>query len=514
MAESTDIAIQIRDLSKVYHYNPKLNQNFRERFFDSKQMPESKSITALKDINIDIESGTVLGIIGDNGSGKSTLLKVISGITQPTTGSVRIEGRVASILEVGTGFHPDLTGKENIFLSGALMGMPKDEIWAKFDNIVQFSELDSYIDLAVKHYSSGMFMRLAFSVVAYLKSDIVLLDEVFSVGDFTFRNKSLDKVIEMSKSDRTMIMVSHDMNSLQRTCDHILELSNGRMTNFGPVSKVVSNYVETKILSTIDNEQVVSEDPDEEESEDREKIADDVNGAAKDKKETGNQKTGDLLAVKEGEVIVNKTNEDKDKLEDFTEPVMAKVLTEEERKEQERKERLNRTPKKFKSILTWKDGYTVRDKDDIVLYKLACIGSINKPPEYQYEDTLELVCHFEKKLKGKVGLAFLLLLNLEEQVFSAYSGYSDDREEFGDFEEPGKYEVSCTVPSHMLNTGIYSLSVFFVDDSLEESFSLINKVFFKVVSKVDQAKEFMDNGRYMGALKPRFDWNVKREVTS
>jgi len=250
-----ELSVRIRNLSKVYSYNPKIKQNIRERFFDNGDVPVAKNITALENINIDVEFGNVLGIIGDNGSGKSTLLKIISGITHPTSGTIEITGRVASILEVGTGFHPDLTGKENIFLSGALMGMSKDEISEKFETIVKFSEIGNYIDLAVKHYSSGMFMRLAFSVVAHLNSDLILLDEVFSVGDFSFRQKSLKKVIELSKSNRTLILVSHDLNSLERVCDHILHLQSGRMVDFGQVTDVVSKYVEKKILSTIAQEQ-------------------------------------------------------------------------------------------------------------------------------------------------------------------------------------------------------------------------------------------------------------------
>ena len=206
----------------------------------------SDYVWALKDINFEVKKGEVLGIIGKNGAGKSTLLKILSRTTTPTTGSFKVKGRIASLLEVGTGFHPELTGRENIFLNGAILGMTKTEIKNKFDEIVDFSGVERYIDTPVKRYSSGMYVRLAFAVAAHLESEILILDEVLAVGDAEFQKKCLGKMKDVSQNDgRTVLFVSHNMASIQHLCTKILILEHGGIRFDGNVEEGITKYLMT-----------------------------------------------------------------------------------------------------------------------------------------------------------------------------------------------------------------------------------------------------------------------------
>lgn len=204
----------------------------------------SDYVWALRDINFDVKQGEVLGIIGRNGAGKSTLLKILSKTTTPTTGSIKIKGRIASLLEVGTGFHPELSGRDNIFLNGAILGMTKREIKSKFDEIVDFAGVERYIDTPVKRYSSGMYVRLAFGVAAHLQSEILIVDEVLAVGDAEFQRKCLGKMSELSKRQgRTVLFVSHNMQAVNQLCNSCIVLNKGRIWGSGEVATTVNNYL-------------------------------------------------------------------------------------------------------------------------------------------------------------------------------------------------------------------------------------------------------------------------------
>lgn len=204
----------------------------------------SNDFWALKDVNFKVEQGEVLGVIGRNGAGKSTLLKILSRITPPTTGEIRLHGRVGSLLEVGTGFHPELTGRENIFLNGAILGMRKKEIEKKFDEIVAFSGIEKFIDTPAKRYSSGMYVRLAFSVAAHLEPDILIVDEVLAVGDTEFQKKCIGKMEEVTKKDgRTILFVSHNMALIQQLCTKGILLDKGTVAQAGPVDHVINYYL-------------------------------------------------------------------------------------------------------------------------------------------------------------------------------------------------------------------------------------------------------------------------------
>jgi lipopolysaccharide transport system ATP-binding protein len=205
-----------------------------------------EDIWALKDVSFEVKQGEVIGIIGRNGAGKSTLLKILSRITEPTEGEAAIHGRVSSLLEVGTGFHPELTGRENIFLNGAILGMSRAEIVRKFDEMVEFSGVEKFIDTPVKRYSSGMYLRLAFAVAAHLEPEILLVDEVLAVGDAAFQKKCLDKMDDVAKQGRTVLFVSHNLQAITRLCTRAVLLDGGQVAKTGSPSEVVSAYVESE----------------------------------------------------------------------------------------------------------------------------------------------------------------------------------------------------------------------------------------------------------------------------
>lgn len=260
----TDCVIHVQDLGKLYAIGARqaryktLRDSIMEgliwplhrvrHMWNRGSVSEAEpgaSIWALKDVTFEIKRGEVVGIIGRNGAGKSTLLKILSQITDPTEGSADIYGRVGSLLEVGTGFHPELTGRENVYLNGAILGMKRAEISRKFDEIVAFAEVDKFIDTPVKHYSSGMYLRLAFAVAAHLDPEILIVDEVLAVGDARFQRRCLDKMRDVSREGRTVLFVSHNMPAVGRLCDRTILLDEGRISLDGPTHQVVSRYLNT-----------------------------------------------------------------------------------------------------------------------------------------------------------------------------------------------------------------------------------------------------------------------------
>lgn len=224
------------------HSGRGIMQRLRHPLSPNRELVDLEEIWALRDVNFEIKQGERVGIIGRNGAGKSTLLKILSRITHPTTGRVTLNGRVASLLEVGTGFHPELTGRENIYLNGAILGMTRQEITRKFDEIVAFAEVEKFLDTPVKHYSSGMYVRLAFAVAAHLEPEILLVDEVLAVGDAQFQKKCLGKMEDVSKEGRTVLFVSHQMNAIRRLCDRCLWIEHGQLKLTEKTVHVLSVY--------------------------------------------------------------------------------------------------------------------------------------------------------------------------------------------------------------------------------------------------------------------------------
>ncbi len=252
---SAPVSIEVRGLSKRYRLGERLEISTLRELISSRvrglrpsavPAPADRRddvINALDDVSVDVRRGELVGIIGRNGAGKSTLLKILSRITEPTAGRATIRGRVASLLEVGTGFHPELTGRENVYMNGAILGMRRDEIRRKFDEIVAFAEVDAFIDTPVKRYSSGMHVRLAFAVAAHLQPEILLVDEVLAVGDIGFQQKCLGKINEVSALGRTVLFVSHNLGAVRGLCSRCLLLEHGRLTADGSPAEVIGKYV-------------------------------------------------------------------------------------------------------------------------------------------------------------------------------------------------------------------------------------------------------------------------------
>ena len=263
------IAIRVENLSKMYRIGEKQESyyTFRDTLSSIALAPfrrlhrvgrppkEEEIIWALKDVSFEVKRGEVVGIIGRNGAGKSTLLKILSQITEPTEGKAEIRGRVGSLLEVGTGFHPELTGRENIFLNGAILGMRKAEIQRKFDEIVAFAEIEKFMDTPVKRYSSGMYVRLAFAVAAHLEPDILLVDEVLSVGDAAFQKKCLGKMRDVSEVGRTVLFVSHSMPAIENLCERVTWIDQGSIIQDGETREVVAQYIK-EINQTMETRKV------------------------------------------------------------------------------------------------------------------------------------------------------------------------------------------------------------------------------------------------------------------
>lgn len=256
----SDIAVRVENLGKRYKIGKRQAgyHTLRESVLDVLRAPfgflrgagDEEHIWALRDVSFDVRHGDVIGIIGRNGAGKSTLLKILSRITHPTTGYARLNGRVGSLLEVGTGFHPELTGRENIFLNGAILGMRRKEIERKFDEIISFAEVEKFVDTPVKHYSSGMYLRLAFAVAAHLEPEILIVDEVLAVGDAEFQKKCLGKMRGVANEGRTVLFVSHQMNAVRTLCNRCIHLADGEIVGDGDTEKVVANYLRRETLTT------------------------------------------------------------------------------------------------------------------------------------------------------------------------------------------------------------------------------------------------------------------------
>jgi lipopolysaccharide transport system ATP-binding protein len=272
----SNVAISVENLSKSYRIAHQANgARYKTLREDLMQMPKrilsrfqrfssplssSETFWALKDVSFEVKQGEVVGIIGRNGAGKSTLLKILSRITEPTSGQAKIYGRVGSLLEVGTGFHPELTGRENIFLNGAILGMSRAEIRARFDEIVAFAEIEKFLDTPVKRYSSGMYVRLAFAVAAHLDPEILLVDEVLAVGDAEFQKKCLGKMGEVAKGGRTVLFVSHNLTAVRHLCSTGIALEDGSILHIGPTENVIDAYARslTNGKQTLRNSQRLS----------------------------------------------------------------------------------------------------------------------------------------------------------------------------------------------------------------------------------------------------------------
>lgn len=270
----SDIAVRVKNLGKLYRIGGQQRyKRFTETVVDTltaplhrlrrlgQPIPPAEALWALKDVSFEVKQGEVVGIIGRNGAGKSTLLKILSRITEPTEGEARVYGRVGSLLEVGTGFHPELTGRENIYLNGAILGMRKTEIDRKFDEIVAFAEIEKFLDTPVKRYSSGMYVRLAFSVAAHLEPEVLVVDEVLAVGDAQFQKKCLGKMSEVASGGRTVLFVSHNMGAVGQLCSTSIWLDQGKVKTAGATLSIITAYLKSNDTSGGSGESTFAENP-------------------------------------------------------------------------------------------------------------------------------------------------------------------------------------------------------------------------------------------------------------
>jgi ABC-type polysaccharide/polyol phosphate transport system ATPase subunit len=246
---SVEPAIRFESVKKNFSYSSDKSKTILDSLVSAvsrQNKPGSKTLWAVQDVSFDVMPGESLGIVGRNGSGKSTILKLASGIIRPSSGQVLIRGRLSALLELGAGFHPDLTGRENIFLNGSILGMSKADVAQYYDSIVEFSELDDFINMPVKHYSSGMYMRLGFSVAVHVEPDILIIDEILAVGDQAFQNKCIERIFEMKRKGTTIVIVSHNLHTVRALCTHLIWLEHGLVKMSGRADDIIDAYLETQ----------------------------------------------------------------------------------------------------------------------------------------------------------------------------------------------------------------------------------------------------------------------------
>lgn len=249
----SSVALSVSSVNKKFRLYKEKNDSLKATVTKFRRA-RYEEFTALNDLSFEVQTGTSIGIIGSNGSGKSTLLKSLAGIITPDSGQITISGRLVALLELGAGFHPELTGRENIFLNAAILGMQKRDIEDCLLRIIEFSELNEFIDVAIKHYSSGMVVRLGFSIAVHVQPDVLIIDEILSVGDESFQKRSLNKILEFKEAGKTIVIVSHDLGTIKQVCDRVLWLNEGSIAEIGPPEIVISNYLDSQAAKSSEDE--------------------------------------------------------------------------------------------------------------------------------------------------------------------------------------------------------------------------------------------------------------------
>lgn len=465
--------IRVRGLNKFYDLRKVSHPSFKEAvtemvkgWFGQGRKKSRKRFQALKDISFDLYAGEVLGIIGDNGAGKSSLLSIIGQVSAPDSGTVELYGTVASILEVGTGFHPELTGRENVFLSGSLLGMSREDIAARFEEILLFSGIGDFIDVPVKKYSSGMFMRLAFSVIAHLDADILLLDEVFSVGDVDFRNRSRDKILELARSGRSIIFVSHQMAAVMGFCDRCLILEKGNLKSIGEVADLVSIYMESSLEKRItgqDQEMHIS------------------------LSEESQYQPSKGIPTNEAE-----TEQEANEVEPVSEAPMP-VLTTSLKRE-------------------WEDNERAPGNGQLRILSISCDrGDGPGERSVDFEKGCEITIQY-RKLKAISSVICLMLTYQGEEPFLISHPLlkSPSENGLGETLAPGNYQASVRIPGFFLNKGIYSVELYFISEEAKELLYLPGLLNFKVQLPDDSQSRFYYSGKFPGPVFTPLDWTQSR----
>lgn len=452
------LLIRAESISKEYLVNQRAwGRGMKDLFTLKKELPlpEMPKVQALKDISFDLYEGQSLGIIGRNGAGKSTLLKILSGITSPSTGRIELYGRTLSILDIGTGFHPDLTGRENIFMSGSILGMSKKEVTAKFDEIIAFSGVADYIDLPVKRFSSGMYLRLAFSVIAHLEAEIMIFDEVMSVGDAKFRMKSMAKIHELARSGRTLILVSHNMSDVMTICDQCIMLDKGSVLAKGDPFDIISTYMDTTM-----------KDHYEETAQAQEKV----------------EEAEEVSFIQGLPNIPNASTLEK--------------LQEEAEKEE----------RQLPHIRKW-DMETAPGDEELKVISVS-LHPAGKPKgsSITREDP---VCIQWKYWKADQELALdwalIIYDQLELPLLTVSTVYPAFQVMDQEVDAEGLYSISCTLPGNFFNRGIFLISLFGLYGN-GQKLEIFRPLAFQVTRPANEPKSFYRNEQFKGPVRPLAQW--------
>ncbi|HWB62932.1 MAG TPA: ABC transporter ATP-binding protein [Chitinophagales bacterium] len=513
-----ETAISVRHLTKkfkpkyAYAYPGLKGRKNGHNGFEG-EMPGISSLLAVNDVSFDVKRGESVGIIGKNGSGKSTLLRMLSGIIQPTGGEIRINGAVTSILDIGTGFHPDLTGRENFNLIADLYSVPDSRVKEIYQQVETFSEISQFMDVPVKYYSNGMFLRLAFSVSAHINSDIILIDEVLSVGDANFKIRSFQKIRDLINEGKTVIIVSHDIGSINELCDSVLIMDHGKMLGYGNRNDMVDSYIETIVSETrayyVGSESegkteelqppTVVEEKKPEESEIP--LVEEPFAAEEELQsvEPQEEQPAEPVGVKKEEIPVEK--------------VLSLVIH--EKKPEPEKTLLESTL--HLSKYSWRREHEGHKNDKIELDGIIISSWKNDKEDRKdciyTDEPIEVTIEYEKRTADYVRLAVVFNQLLNVPVFFTSPVRAAKKIEGAGSEPPGKYTARCMVPRDFLNAGIYTLDVFFTDEKGKRVALYAKIISFRIelpVSYKDLADPQNYIGNFPGALIPLMEWKVKK----
>lgn len=485
-------SVVVNAVSKAYLLNRK-NYNFKEllrsevfSLFSPKRESKETAFYALRNVTFELDKGDVLGIIGDNGAGKSTLLKIISGVSQPSEGEVRIEGKISSILEIGTGFHLELTGRENIFLSGSILGMSRSEIQRQYSNIVKFSDLGDFINVPIKRYSSGMYLRLAFSVLAHLSTDVILLDEIIYVGDAEFRMKSYNKIKQLATSGKTILIVSHDLNSISDLCTKCLLLENGEVKVFGNTGEIVRQYLDKALMKYMNFSDKEQQDKTNEELEHLQGRIEDMERVILEK-----ERSISVNEMKEQE-LVNELNRLKAESEE-----LVRI-----RKAMEVKSAEDNYTSQV-SEKHWETETLAPGNEIVRLKKISIAAKSKKVPITQEEDIL-IEIQYWKYVETPLTIGILVAFNFSQLAFGTSSSFGTDTPLNN--EGTGLHTSYCLINKYLLNHGVFSFSIFFLNPEGQRIYALQNAVFLKVERLPDLYEKFNYKGNLIAPFAPNLKW--------
>jgi len=490
-------SVALQNVSKIFSIG-ELKYTFKEIITEKLQVIFSSNGTkarrefyALKDISFEVEKGDVLGIIGDNGAGKSTLLRLISGVSLPTTGDITINGKVSSILEIGTGFHLELSGRQNIFLSGSILGMGRSEIRKQYSDIVHFSGLKDFIDVPIKRYSSGMYLRLAFSVLAFLNTDVILLDEIIYVGDAEFRLKSYNKIKELAQSGKTILLVSHDLASISDLCNKCIWLENGRIRISGNTAEIVRHYIDKSLLKHLNS------------------TAEEQSRRLKAEMESLQNK----IHMLESEIKEKERSLDNHSEKERTLATELERLTEESKELKKLKKTIQgqqdieiKNASAWVPEKNWETEDTAPGNEQLKIKRIG-VSSPDGKTFFDQGDDILLEIEYWKYTAEPLIIGLLARYNFNILAFGTSSHFSDAGVAGGlQNSRIGLIKNTCLIKKYLLNEGIFSFSFFFYNYQGEMIYTLQNAIYLKIHHKPLLQQKFNYKGNLMAPFAPLFQW--------